>query len=1352
MRNRGMQSLSRGIAHFLGMVLLLSCLPASALVVYVDKDAIGANNGTSWPNAFTTIQPAIDTASAGGGGEVWVAEDIYGETRANPTGSLVMRSGVNLYGGFSGMETNRNERNARTNETTIEGVTSRGGAAALHVILGASSAILDGFVIRGGVANILSGLDGSGGGILCDDTSPEITNCIIRNNSAYDGGGVFLRSSNSRISRCCLIENTAIASIYDGAGGLYAETSTVTVENCLFWKNYGHNSGGGLLSSASSLNIMCSTFFGNTLTAGGLGSSLYLTPNSSATVSNTIAWGGNSTEEVHFGGTGQILNSDIQGGYPGTENINADPKFVSTTTGDFHLAPGSPCIDTATPSGAPSSDIDGNPRPRGGGYDMGAYEGSVRFDWVQVPTTAPWLPRWQGSSLVFNNEMWVMGGCNASVNYNDVWHSSTGTTWTPTTVTPPMWSVRCLHKSLEFQGKMWVMGGIDGSYQHFNDVWSSPDGSAWTQVTGGAEWAPRWDFGCVAFKDKMWVLGGIYYSAPNFASRSDVYCSSDGQHWTQVGGIPPWVQPSGRNHFGCLVFQDKIWIIGGYNFAGTQPCNDIWRSADGLNWEKVKDNLPWAHYTADDAVVFDGKMWVLGGWSRSASMVEAVYNDVWCSSNGIDWTQVTAANIWTPRNNFQPLVFNGGMWVLGGSYLWPNSPNDIWTSVGTQNNNGQYSYRYDSVQRLTASTPNNGVHIAYDYDPAGNRLQKRVYSDLQVSAGPANPASGGVANNATDRPVLQLSLSCVAGDGATLQSIALDTSGTGNEATALSGAKVWLDANGNGTVDTGDTQLGAIATASKDNGDLTFSGLNRALTVGAPSYLLVTYSFNGTAGQEQTFGLSLTTPSGVKAYFTDTGGSVTPLGDTVTGATLSISTDTIAPTFAGLISATGGSRAATLSWAAAADPNTPITYGVWMSTASFGGTITGEPALQTIATTLDVPNLTNGQEYFFVVRAQDAAGNRELNTVERSTTPVAVLHTLTLTTGPNGSVSGAGDLPYEAGTQVTVSATPDGGYQFAGWTGDVPEGQETVNPLTLTMNADKTVSAAFFRSTGTVVVSVTPTSAPWSFLDGDGVSHSGVGPATVAGIPTGSIVLTWQSLSGYQTAADATAQPLAPGGAVVFSGTYAPVVTFAAPLPGQRLYAGDTLLLRAGATGGLGQLHYRWSTETGKVAQTAVGGDSDTLELANMQPAQTTNYYCTVTDSTLVPYKTNPASVEVRDHLQITKGPEGGSFVAGDSLTLSVETAGGYPALGYQWKKNGNNIDGATGSELTFNKLKGADAGNYSVEVSDTNGDSRESETAVLTVEPGVPAVQLIGVFVLAGLLAVGAALAGRRRSGGTAV
>jgi parallel beta-helix repeat protein len=188
------------------------------------------------------------------------------------------------------------------------------------------------FYSEEGINSVLSGftvMNGSSGGIYCDSSSPTITDCNISGNSAeWYGGGIFCYSSSPEITNCTISGNTA----EESGGGIYCLNSSPTITNCIFW--------------------------GNTATAG---SEIY---------------GEYSNPTVTY--------SDVQGGYTGDGNIDADPKFVGG--GNYHLQPGSPCIDAGISTNAPAQDFEGDdrfddpdtPNTGGGGdityYDIGADE------------------------------------------------------------------------------------------------------------------------------------------------------------------------------------------------------------------------------------------------------------------------------------------------------------------------------------------------------------------------------------------------------------------------------------------------------------------------------------------------------------------------------------------------------------------------------------------------------------------------------------------------------------------------------------------------------------------------------------------------------------------------------------------------------------------------------------------------------------------------------------------------------------------------------------------------------------------------------------------------------------------
>ena len=132
----------------------------------------------------------------------------------------------------------------------------------------------------------------------------------------------------------------------------------------------------------SSPTVTNCTFFGNSATAGG---GIADRQHSSSTVTNCILWADTGGEVYNqFSSSTAITYSNVQGSYPGTGNIDADPLFVDSEAGNLRLGPGSPCIDAANGLEAPMLDLDSNARhddpdsPNTGigppWADMGAYE------------------------------------------------------------------------------------------------------------------------------------------------------------------------------------------------------------------------------------------------------------------------------------------------------------------------------------------------------------------------------------------------------------------------------------------------------------------------------------------------------------------------------------------------------------------------------------------------------------------------------------------------------------------------------------------------------------------------------------------------------------------------------------------------------------------------------------------------------------------------------------------------------------------------------------------------------------------------------------------------------------------
>ncbi|MFT7600505.1 MAG: hypothetical protein ACI8TP_003448 [Acidimicrobiales bacterium] len=162
--------------------------------------------------------------------------------------------------------------------------------------------------------------------------------------------------------------------------------------------------------------------------------------------------------------------------------------------------------------------------------------------------------------------------------------------------------------------------------------WAIPSLYEWSSVTPAAAFAPMDGSAPVVFDGKMWLLGrwGENWEA---GSHDQIWSSVDGETWLYQGRAP-W---DPRHEGGVAVFNDRIWMVGGDNNQGHYQ-NDVWSSADGLEWEKVADDVPWGGRATHLTTVFDDRLWVMGG-QRINALEEnpgpkLAFNDVWSRADG----------------------------------------------------------------------------------------------------------------------------------------------------------------------------------------------------------------------------------------------------------------------------------------------------------------------------------------------------------------------------------------------------------------------------------------------------------------------------------------------------------------------------------------------------------------------------------------------------------------------------------------------------------------------------------------------------------------------------------------------
>jgi parallel beta-helix repeat protein len=269
------------------------------------------------------------------------------------------------------------------------------------------SPVIEDCLIHSNVAGII------GGGINCNAGSdPMITGCTISDNTASNGGGMYIvNGSSPTISQCTISENTvtdsgggivsagpgtlptivdcvvsgnsaaAAAGISCGGGsdplivnsiieanvasqvggGVLCNDSAPTIANCLISGNTASFNGAGVYnwSNGGPLLVGC-TIAGNSTNNGG---GVYSGSGSYPVLANCIVWDNSGGAIRQDASSATIVTfSDIEDGWAGTGNIAANPMFFSPS--DYHVRPGSPCIDaadnTAVPDDLPDLDGDGN--------------------------------------------------------------------------------------------------------------------------------------------------------------------------------------------------------------------------------------------------------------------------------------------------------------------------------------------------------------------------------------------------------------------------------------------------------------------------------------------------------------------------------------------------------------------------------------------------------------------------------------------------------------------------------------------------------------------------------------------------------------------------------------------------------------------------------------------------------------------------------------------------------------------------------------------------------------------------------------------------------------------------------
>jgi len=384
---------------------------APGKVIYVDIAASGNDDGSSWINAFTDLQDALQSSLACD--TIKVAQGTYYPDRGTDDrdSTFFVSDSTILLGGYEGLSGDTlAQRDWVCNTTFLSGDIGDpddNTDNSYHVVTTLNTGtqtLVDGFIITDGNADGGDEQTWRGGGWynlaeLSGVSSPNIRNCIFETNFALTGGGLANIASNGvanpSISNSIFRGNTGGLNFNGGGAGIFnlnsGGTANLLVVNSIFSGNFTEGNGSGILMAPDvdsvHLSLINSVFAGNNYSSAISHLLQDMGPTAGTDIVNCIFYNNDNelgyyNDITEFRVKNSILSELDDFIDLGGNKYAVNPQFVQpippyvapSAYGDFHLLPNSPALNMGSNADAPALDLEGNPRPSNGIVEIGPYE------------------------------------------------------------------------------------------------------------------------------------------------------------------------------------------------------------------------------------------------------------------------------------------------------------------------------------------------------------------------------------------------------------------------------------------------------------------------------------------------------------------------------------------------------------------------------------------------------------------------------------------------------------------------------------------------------------------------------------------------------------------------------------------------------------------------------------------------------------------------------------------------------------------------------------------------------------------------------------------------------------------
>lgn len=279
------------------------------------------------------------------------------------------------------------------------------------------------------------------------------------------------------------------------------------------------------------------------------------------------------------------------------------------------------------------------------------------YKWTKIFDSAAWKKNYNYQMFVIKDTLWVF-------HPDGNWFSADGSHWIKSSLPNAINNLAFLDY-IVFNNAVYGLGYFKGNietHQYSSKIFHSNDLKSWKIAAETSNLPKRFFYHPFVFNNKIWIIGG----EDNHVQYADIWNSADGINWMKQKDSLPFGK---RSNSLIINFKGKLFLLN----------NDVWSSTNGLDWQQetpaiFKDEQVFGYA----AVVFDDKIWLLG-----CNRNEQFTSQVFCSSDGKNWEAHSAP--WLPRGGCVAAVFNNKIYMTGGKYGGTPAhtefryDNDLWT-------------------------------------------------------------------------------------------------------------------------------------------------------------------------------------------------------------------------------------------------------------------------------------------------------------------------------------------------------------------------------------------------------------------------------------------------------------------------------------------------------------------------------------------------------------------------------------------------------------------------------------------------------------------------------------------------